>query len=340
MKAIGYVESLPIDQERSLFEFQAPKPGPGPRDLLVRIEAVSVNPIDTKVRKRRSGRPDAPVILGWDAAGVVEAVGDAVTLFRPGAEVCYAGAIGRPGTNAEYHLVDERIVGRKPRTLSFTEAAALPLTAITAWECLFDRLRLPIGKACTEDAPLIIGAAGGVGSIAVQLARRLTGLAVIGTASRPESQGWVTKLGAHAVLDHSRPLAQELARIGRPMVRYILSLTHTGKHWTEIVKSLAPQGEICLIDDPEPALDVMQLKGKAGALHIEMMFARSTFETPDMIQQHRLLNEVAAMVDEGLIKTTMGENFGPITAPNLRRAHTAIESGRAIGKIVLAGFLP
>lgn len=337
MKAIGYVDNLPIEDERSLFEFETPTPVPGPHDLLVKIEAVSVNPVDTKVRMRRQGTPETPMILGWDAAGTVAAVGTAVTLFQPGDTVYYAGDLTRPGTNAEFGLVDERIAGRKPDSLSFAQAAALPLTAITAWEALFDRFRLPVGKAPTDDAILIIGAAGGVGSIAVQLARRLTNLTVIGTASRPESQAWVAELGADTVIDHTRPLSAELARIGRPQVRYILSLTHTDRHWDEIAAALAPQGEICFIDDPE-ALDVMKIKSKAGAVHIEFMFARSMHRTPDMIQQHKLLTEVAGLVDAGLVKTTLGDVVGPISAANLRRAHALVESGRTVGKLVLAGF--
>ncbi len=338
MKAVGYVESLPIEQDRSLFDFEAPKPLPGPRDLLVRIEAIAVNPVDTKVRRRKAGSPEGPVILGWDAAGVVEDVGARVGRFTAGSEVYYSGSILRPGCNAEYGLVDERIAGHKHKSLSFPEAAALPLTAITAWECLFDRLRIPIGKRRTDEAILIIGAAGGVGSIAVQLARRLTGLKVIGTASRTQSREWALALGAHAVIDHSRPLSEGLAAIGQGPVRYVLSLTHTDRHWDEIVGVLAPQGEICLIDDPAAPLDVMKLKGKAGALHIELMFARSTYQTPDMGEQGFILDELAALVDEGLIRSTLAETYGAINAANLRRAHAAIEAGHTIGKIVLAGF--
>jgi zinc-binding alcohol dehydrogenase family protein len=337
MKAVGYVECLPIENERALFDFEAPKPVAGPRDLLVKIEAVSVNPVDTKERRRRAGTPQAPVILGWDAAGTVETVGEAVTLFHPGDEVYYAGSITRSGSNAEYGLVDERIVGHKPTSLSFAEAAALPLTTITAWESLFDRLHVPLGKAPTSDAILIIGAAGGVGSIAVQLARRLTALTVIGTASRGESQEWVHQAGAHVVVDHSEPLPDQLARSGRPTVRYVLSLTHTDQHWAEIVAMLAPEGDVCLTDDPA-VLEAMQLKEKAGALHLEFMFARPMYVTPDMIEQHELLDEVSALVDDGLIRTTVGQHLGPINAANLRSAHAAIERGRAIGKIVLAGF--
>jgi zinc-binding alcohol dehydrogenase family protein len=337
MKAIGYRESLPIAEDRSLFEFDAPKPAPGPRDLLVQVKAISVNPVDTKVRMRRAGTREAPVILGWDAAGIVEAVGSEVGLFKKGDEVYYAGDITRPGSNAEFLLVDERIVGRKPKSLDFAAAAALPLTTITAWESLFDRLKIRIGKQPTDDAILIIGAAGGVGSIAVQLARRLTNLTVIGTASRPDTQEWVTKRGAHHVIDHRKKLSEELARIGVPQVRYIFSITQTDKHWDEIVASLAPQGEICMIDDP-PALEVMKIKGKAGALHIELMFARPMHRTADIIQQHKLLTEVAGLVDDGLVKTTLGRNLGKISAANLRQAHALLESGTTIGKIVLEGF--
>jgi NADPH2:quinone reductase len=337
MKAIGYSESLPIAEDRSLFEFDAPTPAPGPRDLRVQVKAISVNPVDTKVRMRRAGTRETPVILGWDAAGIVEAVGSEVSLFRKGDEVYYAGDITRPGSNAEFQLVDERIVGRKPKSLDFAAAAALPLTTITAWESLFDRLKIRIGKQPTDDAILIIGAAGGVGSIAVQLARRLTNLTVIGTASRPDTQEWVTKRGAHHVIDHGKKLSEELARIGVPQVRYIFSITQTDKHWDEIVASLAPQGEIVMIDDPT-ALDVMKIKGKAGALHIELMFARPMHRTPDMIQQHKILTEVAGLVDDGLVKTTLGRNLGKISAANLRQAHALLESGTTIGKIVLEGF--
>ncbi|WP_207479298.1 zinc-binding alcohol dehydrogenase family protein [Arenibaculum pallidiluteum] len=338
MKAIGFTQNLPAEDAGSLIDFETPTPTPGARDLLVRIEAISVNPVDTKVRKsRKPESPETPVILGWDAAGVVEAAGPETSLFRPGDEVFFAGDLTRPGTNAEFTLVDERIVGRKPRSLSFADAAALPLTSITAWESLFDRFRIPVGKSRTGDAILILGAAGGVGSIAVQLARRLTGLTVIGTASRPESQAWVRERGAHHVIDHSASVPEQLAAIGHPAVRYVLSLTHTDRHWDAIVESVAPQGAICFIDDPA-GLDVMRLKRKAVALHTELMFTRPMFQTPDMIQQHHLLNEVADLVDEGLLRTTAGQMMGRIDAATLRRAHAAIESGRSIGKIVLAGF--
>jgi zinc-binding alcohol dehydrogenase family protein len=334
MKAVGYIESLSIEAEKSLFDFEAEKPAPGPRDLLVAVKAVSVNPVDTKVRRRRQGTDGKPVILGWDAAGVVEAVGSEVSLFRPGDEVFYAGSLTRDGTNAEYHLVDERIVGLKPKSLGFAEAAALPLTAITAWEGLFDRLDVPKNGA---GKLLVIGAAGGVGSLAVQFARRLTELTVIGTASRPESAKWARELGAHHVIDHSKPLAGELAAAGLDEVDYVYSLTNTDQHWAEIVKAVRPQGRVALIDDPK-TLDALPLKQKSASLHWEFMFTRSMFETPDMAAQHRLLTEVAKLVDAGTVKTTLGANFGAINAANLKRAHAALESGRSIGKVVLEGF--
>ncbi|WP_029349374.1 zinc-binding alcohol dehydrogenase family protein [Bosea sp. 117] len=335
MKAVGYIESLPISDERSLFDFETPVPSPGPRDLLVKIAAISVNPVDTKVRLRRQGTPDAPVILGWDAAGIVEAVGAEVTLFKPGDEVFYAGNINRPGTNAEYNLVDERIVGAKPKTLGFAEAAALPLTSITAWEGLFDRLQVP--KKGAGGKLLVVGASGGVGSLVTQFARQLTDLTVIGTASRPESRKWVEELGAHAVIDHSKPLSEELARAGLGEVDYVYSLTQTDTHWAEIIKAVRPQGRIALIDDPK-SLDALALKGKSLSLHWELMFTRSMFGTPDMIAQHELLSEVSRLVDAGTVRTTLGANYGTINAANLRRAHAAIESGRSIGKIVLEGW--
>lgn len=337
MHAIGYVESLPADAERALFSFEAPDPVPGPRDLLVAVKAISVNPVDTKVRKRRQGTAEAPVILGWDAAGVVKAVGSAVSFFKPGDEVYYAGSLNRPGTNAELHLVDERIAARKPHTLGFAEAAALPLTALTAYEGLFDRLKLAQGKTNGGGVLLIVGASGGVGSMAVQLASRLTALTVVGTASRPESADWVRGLGAHGVADHSQPLSTELKRLGYGQADAVFSLTATAQHWSEIIESLRPQGTVCVIDDPA-SLDVTLLKPKSGALAWEFMFTRSMFETPDMAEQHRILTEVAGLVDEGLVRTTLGAHFGAITAENLRRAHLALESGRSIGKVVLEGW--
>ncbi|HZY18999.1 MAG TPA: zinc-binding alcohol dehydrogenase family protein [Ramlibacter sp.] len=334
MKAIAMTRAgLPSSDPQSLVEIDLPRPEPGPRDLLVQVRAVSVNPVDTKVRANSA---QVPRVLGWDAAGVVEAVGREVSLFRPGDEVFYAGAIQRPGSNSEYQLVDERIVGPKPRTLDFADAAALPLTAITAWELLFDRLGVAEGGGEGQSL-LIVGAAGGVGSMLTQLARRLTGLTVIGTASRPETADWIRGLGAHHVLDHSRPLAAELAAAGLPPVHLVASLTHTDGHYAQLVEALRPQGRLALIDDPK-ALDATPLKSKSLSLHWELMFTRSLYGTEDMVRQHALLARVAALVDQGVLRTTVGERFGRITADNLRRAHAFLESHRARGKVVLEGF--
>ena len=276
-------------------------------------------------------------MLGWDAAGVVVATGSEVSLFRDGDEVWYAGSIARPGCDSELHLVDERIVGRKPRSLSFAEAAAMPLTSITAWELLFDRFGIAPGKQPCADSLLVIGAAGGVGSMLVQIAHRLTAMTVIGTASRDETRQWVTSLGADHVIDHAKPLSAELARIGIPGVTHVASLTQTAAHFDEIVACLAPQGRFGLIDDP-PELDILPLKRKSVSVHWELMFTRPVFETPDVIAQHRLLGEVAELVDHGVLRTTLTEHYGTISATNLKRAHALIESGGARGKIVLEGF--
>lgn len=337
MRAVGYHRSQPINAETSLVDLDLPAPMATGRDLLVRVKAVSVNPVDTKVRKRAQPAEGEAKVLGWDAAGIVEAVGPEVTAFKPGDAVFYAGAIDRPGSNAELHLVDERIVGPKPKSLSFSEAAALPLTAITAWEMLFDRLdiRKPVPGAA--HAVLIVGGAGGVGSIAVQLARRLTDLTVIATASRPETRSWVQALGAHHVIDHTRPLPDQIAALGIGAPASVFSTTHTDSHLGGIIELLAPQGRLGLIDDPE-ALDANPLKRKSISLHWEMMFTRSLFHTSDMAEQGKLLAEVSRLVDAGTLKTTLAEHFGTINAANLKRAHALIESNRARGKIVLEGF--
>jgi zinc-binding alcohol dehydrogenase family protein len=338
MKAVGYRESLGIADAASLLDVELPDPKPSGRDLLVEVRAVSVNPVDTKVRKGSAPPPGEVKVLGWDAAGVVREAGPEATLFKSGDEVWYAGSIARPGTNAELHLVDERIVGKKPKSLAFSQAAALPLTTITAWELLFDRLGAALGKRATDSSLLIIGAAGGVGSILTQLARRLTAMTVIGTASRKETVDWVLSLGAHHVIDHSKPLSAELKRIGIPLVSHVASLTQTDLHFPEIVECLAPQGKLGLIDDPKTPLDVGRLKRKSISLHWELMFTRALFGTSDMIAQHQLLTETAELVDAGVIRTTIGEHFGRINAENLKRAHALLESGKAKGKIVLEGF--
>lgn len=335
MKAIAYTQhGLPITDPAALVDIDLPLPVPGPRDLRVQVRAISVNPVDTKVR--RNVAVSEPRVIGWDAVGIVDAVGSEVSLFQPGDAVYYAGDINRPGSNAEYQLVDERIVGRKPASLDDAAAAALPLTAITAWELLFDRLRIAEGGGAGQTL-LVVGAAGGVGSILVQLARKLTQLTVIGTASRPDTQDWVLDLGAHHVIDHSQPLTEGLARIGINAVTHVASLTHTDQHYAQIVSALEPQGQLALIDDPGQ-LDVMALKRKSLSLHWESMFTRSTFGTPDLQRQHDLLNRVSELVDAGVLRTTLGEHYGRIDAANLRRAHALIESHRARGKLVLEGF--
>lgn len=338
MKAIAYYQSLPADHAEALLDVELDAPTPGPHDLLVEVRAISVNPVDTKIRLNVAPEHGAAKVLGWDAAGVVKAVGSEVTLFQPGDQVFYAGAIDRAGANSELHLVDERIAGPMPASLSFAEAAALPLTAITAWELLFERLQIAEGSADQGQSLLIVGAAGGVGSILTQLARRLTGLTVIGTASRPQTQAWVRELGAHHVIDHSKPLSQELARIGVGQVTHVASLTQTDQHYAQLIECLQPQGRLALIDDPLQPLDVMQLKRKSLSLHWELMFTRSLYQTNDMIEQHHLLQRVSGLVDSGVIRTTLGEHFGRIDAANLRRAHALLESGKAKGKIVLEGF--
>jgi zinc-binding alcohol dehydrogenase family protein len=337
MKAVAYKNTLPINHPDALIDIDLPAPAALGRDLLVRVMAVSVNPVDTKIRKNRQPADGQPGVLGWDASGVVEAVGPDVTLFKAGDRVWYAGSIARPGTNSELHLVDERIVGHMPASLDFAQAAALPLTAITAWELLFERLQVSRDKSVQGQSLLIIGAAGGVGSIMVQLARQLTGLTIIGTASRPDTGAWIRQLGAHHVADHSQPLADEIKRLGLPPVNYVASLNATDRHFDQIVELIAPQGKLGLIDDPAE-IDVRKLKSKSVSLHWELMFTRSLFSTDDMVQQHVLLEEVAKLVDAGVIKTTLAERFGTINAANMTRAHALIESNKSIGKIVLEGF--
>jgi zinc-binding alcohol dehydrogenase family protein len=338
MRAVGYRQSLPIDAESSLIDLDLTRPEPAARDLLVEVKAVSVNPVDTKVRMRAQAEAGGVKVLGFDAAGIVRAVGSQVSLFKPGDEVFYAGAITRPGTNAEFHAVDERIVGSKPTSLSFEEAAALPLTTLTAWETLFDRLEIRRPVTGAANAILIVGGAGGVGSMAIQLARQLTDLTVIATASRPDTQEWCRTLGAHHVIDHSRPIAAQVEALSIGAPAFAFSITHTDEHFPEIAKVIAPQGRFALIDDPKAPLDITLLKGRSISLHWESMFTRSTFQTADMERQHEILNQAARLVDTGSIRTTLSEVLGPINAVNLKRAHAFIESGRARGKIVLSGF--
>src|ERR1700683_3076593 len=337
MKAVGYRKSLPSDAADALIDFQTAKPEPRGHDIRVAVKAISVNPVDYKVRKRAAPPEDETRILGFDAAGIVDAAGPDVTLFKPGDEVFYAGSILRQGTNSEFHLVDERIVGRKPKTLSFAQAAALPLTSITAWELLFDRLEVAPGKSFDPRTLLIIGGAGGVGSILIQIARRLTGLTVVATASQPESQKWCLDLGAHAVVDHAKPMKEQIEKLKLPPVGLIASLTNTEQHYKALAEIIAPQGKYGLIDDPGE-FNVAAFKGKSVSVHWESMFTRSSFQTADMIGQHKLLNDVADLIDKGVLRTTLDQTFGTINAANLRRAHALLESGKSRAKIVLEGW--
>ncbi|MGO4114405.1 zinc-binding alcohol dehydrogenase family protein [Rhizobium ruizarguesonis] len=337
MRAVAYKTPQPISAETSLIDVELPTPEARGHDLLVEIKAISVNPVDVKVRAHSAPPADELKVLGWDAAGIVKAVGADVTLFRPGDEVFYSGVISRPGSNAEFHLVDERIVGAKPKSLDFAAAAALPLTSITAYEALFDRLKVQDAVSGAARSILIIGGAGGVGSIAIQITRALTDLTVIATASRPETQDWVKELGAHHVVNHSQPIAPQVAALGLGAPGFIFSTTNTDSHIGEIVEAIAPQGRFALIDDPK-TLDIVPFKRKAVSVHWELMFTRPLYGTPDMIEQHKLLNRVSELVDAGKIRTTLSEIVGPINAANLKTAHAMVESGRMKGKAVLAGF--
>lgn len=337
MKAVAYRHSLPIGDPQSLLDVELPDPVVQGRDLLVKVEAVSVNPVDTKIRKRVDPE-GADKVLGWDAAGTVVAVGADVTLFKPGDAVYYAGAIDRSGSNAALQLVDERIVGRKPATLDFAQSAALPLTTITAWELLFDRLGVPRGSTPRSGVVLVVGGAGGVGSMAIQLARRLTNFIVVATASRDDSRAWASDMGAHHVVDHRADLAAAVKAVAPQGVDYVLSLTHTEQHFPALVELLKPQGKLGLIDDPATPLDIGLMKSKSLSLHWEFMYTRSLHHTEDMQAQHRILNEASDLVDAGVLRTTLRENLGAINATNLRRAHAQLESATTIGKLVLGGF--
>lgn len=337
MKAVGYKKAGSLDRDDALIDVELDKPTPMGRDLLVRVRAVSVNPVDVKIRQNRSPEGSEPAVLGWDAVGEVVETGSDVSLFKVGDAVWYAGAINRPGTNAEYHLVDERIVGKKPSSVSSAEAAALPLTALTAYEMLFDRLRVSEPVPGAAPAVVIIGGSGGVGSIAIQLLRAKTDLTVIATASRPETQAWVQELGAHHVIDHSRPLAPQIEALGIGQPGWVFSTTHTHQYIDQIAEFIAPQGHFGLIDDPE-SLNIMPFKTKAVATHWELMFTRSLFGTPDIQRQHDILNEVAGLLDTGKIRSTATETVGQINAVTLKRAHEIIETNKAKGKLVLEGF--
>jgi len=342
MKAVGYTRSLPIDDPDSLTDIELEQPVASGRDLLVKVKAIAVNPVDYKIRQRVATANGKYKINGWDAVGEVVAIGEEATQFKPGDMVYYAGDLNRQGCNAEYQLVDERIVGFKPKSLSDSEAAALPLTTITAWELLFEHLALkqqaPGSTEKSDEVILVVGAAGGVGSILIQIVKVITGATVIATASRNSSHDWVKKLGADHVIDHSKPLQPQIGALGISQVTHIASLNGTGSYFEYYPELLAPFGKIAMIDDPGEPLDVMKLKLKSQSLHIEFMFARSMFNAADMDEQSKLLNRVAELVDQGYIQTTSGKSLGNINAENLKTAHAELESGKTIGKIVLQGF--
>jgi zinc-binding alcohol dehydrogenase family protein len=340
MKAIGYSGARSTDDADCLVDVVLPDPSPEPTDLLVAVDAVSVNPVDTKVRRREQPAKDQWRVLGWDAVGTVVACGAAVEGFRPGDRVWYAGALQRPGCNSALHAVDYRLVGHAPASLSPAEAAALPLTAITAWELLFDRLRLPTrGNSQEPQALLVVGAAGGVGSILVQLVRELTDLTLVATASRPESVAWLHQLGVEHLINHHEPFAQQLAALDFPPLRSAISLNHSGDHFAQLVEVLEPQGALALIDDPPAqSIDVLAMKRKSLSLHWELMFTRSLFQTADMAHQGALLQQLSALVDAGRIRSTLSQSLGAIEAAGLREAHRRLERGSCIGKLVLSGW--
>jgi len=345
MKAIGYTQSLPIDDKNALVDIQLPQPVASGHDLLVKVKAVAVNPVDYKIRQNMVAEDGSHKVLGWDAVGEVVATGDSVTQFKAGDTVYYAGALMRQGSNAEFQLVDERLVGHKPKSLTDSEAAALPLTAITAWELLFKHLQIqqqaPGRVKQSNEVILVVGAAGGVGSILIQLAKAITGATIIATASRESSQAWVKKLGADYVVDHTQALQPQIEALIKDenvaQVTHVASLNSTESYFESYIDLLVPFGKIALIDDPQ-SIDISKIKLKSLSFHWEFMFARSMFNAQDIQEQSKLLNSVADLVDQGYVQTTAGKNLGLINAKNLKSAHAELESGKSIGKIVLAGF--
>ncbi|WP_170607526.1 zinc-binding alcohol dehydrogenase family protein [Ruegeria arenilitoris] len=337
MKAVGYLKAGKINQPDALIDFETDKPTPNGHDLLVKVQAVSVNPVDTKIRQLRPPEGGQPAILGWDAFGTVQAVGEAVTNYNPGDLVWYAGAIDRPGTNAEFHLVDERIVGAAPKSVPASAAAAMPLTTLTAYEMLFDRLQVGQSVPNGTNTLLVIGGAGGVGSITIQLARALTDLTVIATASRPETQDWVRELGAHHVVNHAEPFGPQLEAFGTESVDFVYSTNQSQLYAAQAGEVMTPQGRFGLIDDPA-SFDIMPFKSKSISIHWEFMYTRSLFGTGDMNRQSDILNQVAGLIDAGKVRSTATETLGKINAANLMGAHAILESGKARGKLVLEGF--
>lgn len=335
MKAIAYRKNSVLSEEDCLTDVTTERPVPGPYDLCVAIHAVSVNPVDTKIRAGLVDAPDSVNYLGWDASGIVDSVGEKVTLFSPGDKVYYAGSFHRSGSNAQFHLVDERIAGNMPKSLNFAAAAALPLTSLTAWQLLFERLCVLQDKKSATGSLLILGAGGGVGSMLIQLARRLTDLTVIGTASRAQSRDWCLALGAHHVINHRLSLNEQISSLPIPPVTYIAALSNTAEHWIELSELIAPQGKVAVITDHD-SLDSVPFKAKSVSLHWEMVFTRPLFETPDMVEQHHILEKIATLVDDGVLRSTVNCVLHPLDAPRLREAHRLVENGGITGKVVVA----
>jgi zinc-binding alcohol dehydrogenase family protein len=334
MKAIGFYKNYPIDHPEALLDLELETPEIGEYDILVEVKAVSVNPVDTKIRAGGTILPNHPRIAGWDAAGIVRETGAKTTGFKVGDRVWYAGDITRQGSNAERQAVDERIVGLMPKSLNFAQAASLPLTAITAWELLFDRLAAHATDPIQHNVLLITGAAGGVGSILIQLARRLTGLTVIGTASRKETRDWAIQLGAHYVIDHNEPWLPQLTALGISEVSHVIGLHNSASYTAQIAEVLRPEGQFALIDDPKQ-LDIAPFKSKSISIHWELMYTRPIYKTPTLARQQGLLNRLAALVDAGDIKHTMTKHISGLNASTLREAHRLVEAGNMMGKVVL-----
>jgi zinc-binding alcohol dehydrogenase family protein len=340
MRAVGLTKYLPIENPESLMDVELPDPTPTGHDLLVRIKAIAVNPVDCKVRAPKDKVESTPRVLGWDAAGVVVAVGSEASLFHAGDHVFYAGDVTRPGCNAELQLVDERLVGAMPTTLTFEESAALPLTALTAYEALFVRLCVPKSpSAPSSQTLLIIGGAGGVGSIAIQLAKQVAQLTVIATASRPQSVDWCRRQGADHVVNHHQDLVQQVRSLGYEFVDHVLILNDTDGHFPAAAELVAPQGKICSIVENNRSIGIDKLRSKSAQFLWEFMFTRSMYRTPDMIEQHRILNDVSRLVDDRILKSTLNRVLGPIDAKHLKLAHAEMEKGCSVGKLVLSGFL-
>lgn len=335
MKAIGFKTSLSIEKEDSFIEFETPKPVPGTHDLLIKIEAVSVNPVDFKIRQNSAKETvlETPKIIGWDAVGIVEAVGDKVSLFKVGDEVFYAGDLTKQGSNAEYQVIDERIVGKKPKSLTIEQSAVMPLTGLTAWEILFDRIRIDPEKDKGKTI-LIIGGAGGVGSVAIQLAKKVAGLTVIATASRPESVEWCKQQGADFVVNHKN-LVEEVRKAGFQQVDFIVDFVNVNQYWNAIVELIKPQGHVGSISDPKENVNLRDLKGKSASFHWELMFTRSMFQTEDMIEQHYILNKLSSLLENGTIQSTLKTTLNGFSVENFKKAHQLLESGSTIGKIAI-----